>query len=45
MWEVHTSGASHVATLPLEQAELDPEQVHRAAHVEGFPFRCVIEAA
>jgi ATP-dependent Clp protease adapter protein ClpS len=45
MWEVHTSGASHVATLPLEQAELKQEQVHRAAHVEGFPFRCVIEAA
>jgi ATP-dependent Clp protease adaptor protein ClpS len=45
MWEVHTTGASHVATLPLEQAEFKQAQVHHAAHVAGFPFRCVIEAA
>jgi ATP-dependent Clp protease adaptor protein ClpS len=45
MWEVHSKGASHVATLPLEQAELKQEQVHRAARAEGFPFRCVIESA
>lgn len=45
MWEVHTQGASHVATLPKEQAELKQEQVHLAARAEGFPFRCVIEPA
>ena len=45
MWEVHSKGASHVATLPLEQAEFKQEQVHRAARTEGFPFRCVIESA
>lgn len=43
MWEVHKEGASHVATLPKEQAELKQEQVHLAARAEGFPFRCVIE--
>jgi ATP-dependent Clp protease adaptor protein ClpS len=42
-WEVHTTGASHVATLPLEQAELRQAQVHDAAKAAGFPFRCVIE--
>ncbi len=45
MWEVHSKGASHVATLPLEQAEMKQEQVHHAARAEGFPFRCVIESA
>lgn len=43
MWEVHTTGASHVATLPLEQAEMKQAQVHQAAKTAGFPFRCVIE--
>ena len=43
MWEVHTVGASHVATLPLEQAEMRQAQVHEAAKSAGFPFRCVIE--
>ncbi len=45
MWEVHTQGAAHVATLSKEQAELKQEQVHAAAQAEGFPFRCVIEPA
>jgi ATP-dependent Clp protease adaptor protein ClpS len=45
MWEVHTTGAAHVATLPLEQAELKQAQVHAAATAAGFPFRCVIEPA
>lgn len=45
MWEVHIQGAAHVATLSKEQAELKQEQVHAAAHAEGFPFRCVIEPA
>jgi len=45
MWEVHTWGASHVATLSKEQAELKQDQVHAAARAEGFPFRCVIEPA
>lgn len=42
-WQVHTTGASHVATLPLEQAEFKQAQVHDAAKAAGFPFRCVIE--
>ncbi len=45
MWEVHATGAAHVATLSLEQAELKQAQVHDAATAEGFPFRCVIEPA
>lgn len=45
MWQVHTEGAAHVATLSKEQAELKQEQVHAAARAEGFPFRCVIEPA
>jgi ATP-dependent Clp protease adaptor protein ClpS len=45
MWDVHTTGAAHVATLPLEQAELKQAQVHTAATAAGFPFRCVIEPA
>lgn len=45
MWEVHTQGASQVAILSKEQAELKQEQVHAAAHAAGFPFRCVIEPA
>jgi ATP-dependent Clp protease adaptor protein ClpS len=42
--EVHHNGSSHVATLPREQAELRQAQVHDAARMEGFPFRCVIES-
>jgi ATP-dependent Clp protease adaptor protein ClpS len=45
MWEVHTTGASHVATLPLEQAEMKQSQVHQAAKSAGYPFRCVVEPA
>jgi ATP-dependent Clp protease adaptor protein ClpS len=45
MWEVHSNGSAHVATLSREQAELKKEQVHAAARAEGFPFRCVIEPA
>jgi ATP-dependent Clp protease adaptor protein ClpS len=45
MWEVHSTGAALVATLPLEQAELKQAQVHAAADAAGFPFRCVIEPA
>jgi ATP-dependent Clp protease adaptor protein ClpS len=45
MWEVHTTGCAHVATLSKEQAEFKQEQVHAAARAEGFPFRCTIEPA
>jgi ATP-dependent Clp protease adaptor protein ClpS len=45
MWQVHTQGTAHVATLSKEQAELKQEQVHAAARAEGFPLRCVIEPA
>ncbi len=45
MMEVHSSGAAHVATLPLEQAEMKQAQVHQAASGAGYPFRCVIEPA
>jgi len=34
---------AHVETLPLEQAEFKVEQVHSAAALEQFPFRCTIE--
>jgi len=43
MYEIHYSGAAHVATFPLEQAEFKVEQVHNAATVEQFPFTCTIE--
>jgi ATP-dependent Clp protease adaptor protein ClpS len=45
MREVHTEGASQVALLSKEQAELKQEQVHEAARASGFPFRCLIEPA
>ena len=43
MYEVHYSGAAVAATMPLERAEFKVEQVHTAAHLEHFPFRCTIE--
>ena len=43
MYEIHLKGAAHVETLPLEQAEFKTEQVHSAAALEQFPFRCTIE--
>jgi ATP-dependent Clp protease adaptor protein ClpS len=43
MYEIHFKGAAHVETLPLEQAEFKVEQVHSAAALEHFPFRCTIE--
>ncbi|MBI4388711.1 MAG: ATP-dependent Clp protease adaptor ClpS [Nitrospinae bacterium] len=43
MYEVHHTGAAHVATLPLEVAEFKVEQVHTAAAVEKYPFTCTIE--
>ena len=43
MYEIHFKGAAHVETLPLEQAEFKVEQVHTAAALEQFPFRCTIE--
>ncbi len=43
MYEIHATGAAHVATLPLEQAEFKVEQVHTAASLEQFPFTCTIE--
>jgi ATP-dependent Clp protease adaptor protein ClpS len=44
MYEIHFKGAAHVETLPLEQAEFKVEQVHSAATMEKFPFRCTIES-
>ncbi|OGW14767.1 MAG: Clp protease ClpS [Nitrospinae bacterium RIFCSPLOWO2_12_FULL_47_7] len=43
MYEVHHTGAAHVATLPLEVAEFKVEQVHSAAAVEPCPLTCTIE--
>ena len=43
MYEIHLKGAAHVETLPLEQAEFKAEQVHSAAALEQFPFRCTVE--
>ncbi len=42
-YEVHYSGSAHVDTLPLERAEFKVQQVHTAAQMEGYPFRCTIE--
>lgn len=43
MFEVHFTGCAHVATMPLERAEFKVQQVHTAAALESFPFRCTIE--
>ncbi len=43
MLEVHLAGAAHVDTLPLERAEFKVQQVHMAAAMENYPFRCSIE--
>ena len=43
MFTVHFSGSAHVATMPLERAEFKVQQVHTAAALEDFPFRCTIE--
>jgi ATP-dependent Clp protease adaptor protein ClpS len=43
MYEVHYSGVAHVDTQPLERAEFKVEQVHMAAAMEDFPFKCTIE--
>ena len=45
MFEIHHIGSSHVATMPLEQAEFKVDQVHMAASMEQFPFTCTIEPA
>ncbi len=45
MFEIHSNGMAHVATLPLEQAEFKVDQVHMAASMEEFPFTCTIEPA
>lgn len=45
MYEIHLRGAAHVVTLPLEQAEFKVDQIHTAASLEHFPFRCTIEPA
>lgn len=45
MYEIHQIGSSHVATMPLEQAEFKVDQVHMAASMEQFPFTCTIERA
>jgi ATP-dependent Clp protease adaptor protein ClpS len=43
MYEVHYAGMAHVDTQPLERAEFKVEQVHMAAAMEDFPFKCTIE--
>ena len=43
MFQVHFTGFAHVATMPLERAEFKVQQVHTAAALEDFPFRCTIE--
>lgn len=43
MYDVHYSGSAVVATMPLERAEFKVQQVHTAAAMENFPFRCTIE--
>ena len=43
MFQIHFTGFAHVATMPLERAEFKVQQVHAAAAMEDFPFRCTIE--
>jgi ATP-dependent Clp protease adaptor protein ClpS len=43
MFQVHFTGFAHVATMPLERAEFKVQQVHTAAALEDYPFRCTIE--
>jgi ATP-dependent Clp protease adaptor protein ClpS len=43
MFEVHLAGAAHVDTLPLERAEFKVQQVHTAAALENYPFKCTVE--
>ena len=43
MLEVHYTGSAHIETLPLELAEFKVDQVHKAANLENYPFRCTIE--
>ncbi|MFQ5671715.1 MAG: ATP-dependent Clp protease adaptor ClpS [Nitrospinales bacterium] len=43
MYEVHYNGSAVADTMPLERAEFKVEQVHFAAAIEEFPFKCTIE--
>jgi len=43
MYEVHYNGKAVADTMPLERAEFKVEQVHFAATLEEFPFKCTIE--
>lgn len=43
MLEVHYNGQAIADTMPLERAEFKVEQVHKAATLEEFPFKCTIE--
>ena len=44
MLEVHYNGQAVADTMPLERAEFKVEQVHKAAILEEFPFKCTIES-
>ncbi|MDH5637672.1 MAG: ATP-dependent Clp protease adaptor ClpS [Nitrospinota bacterium] len=41
--DIHHTGLSRVALMPLERAEFKVEQVHRAARAQGFPLTCTVE--
>ena len=43
MLEIHNTGLSRVALMPLERAEFKVEQVHSAARAQGFPLTCTME--
>ncbi|MDH4182964.1 MAG: ATP-dependent Clp protease adaptor ClpS [Nitrospinota bacterium] len=44
MLEIHHTGSSPVALMPLERAEFKVEMVHQSARARGFPLTCTLEA-
>ncbi|MFQ5717137.1 MAG: ATP-dependent Clp protease adaptor ClpS [Nitrospinales bacterium] len=44
MYEIHYEGRAIADSLPLERAEFKVDQVHNAAALAQFPFKCTIES-
>lgn len=43
MYEIHHEGRAIADSMPLERAEFKVDQVHDAAALAQFPFKCTIE--
>ncbi|MDH5477483.1 MAG: ATP-dependent Clp protease adaptor ClpS [Nitrospinota bacterium] len=43
MLEIHHTGSSRVALLPLAMAKFKVGRVHMAARAHGFPLTCSVE--